>query len=156
MNDNKNSADDISALFAVPDELIAEYKELSAKLPDAEVAVRAALWNYENAQARFTAVCARVNTAIHHGEDATSPALGRIIESERRRRDEVGGKLRRARDDLSNLRWRLESLTADVEQLRRAGDPPRLGGPLYEVVKRPAPQIPDPVIQMPLRAERVA
>jgi hypothetical protein len=56
---------------------------------------------------------------------------------ERKLRDAADAKLTRAEKELGNLRWRAQSLAADVAQLRKALGPSPFEALRLEVVPRP-------------------
>lgn len=134
-----NSTDDLAAFIAKRDEVAAELESVLAELPGAREAVKVASEAALQAGRRYNRIVSRVIQAQRDEHDGTAPALMRVIEGERRARDAVDAAHTRAKNEFSNLEWRVSCLRADVEQLDRVINPPPIGGRLVEVVKRPVP-----------------
>lgn len=141
-------------LTAQRDALERELNEALAQLPAAREAYERAFRGREDAQARFNAFVARVNRATAFGREhqVLSPALTNLLASERALYDAAGAAQTKAKLHLQNLQWIVECKNLDIEQIQKLVDPPRVGGPILEVVKRGAPALVDAdydVIQLP-------
>jgi hypothetical protein len=115
-------------------ELLAEHDKAAAGLAAAIAAHKDALAALEAAQSRHNAVLARAGRIAGNVQ---SRELGRLLETERQRYHDAQIRATHARLALSQLRWNLECLATDIEQLDGVLAPPPVR--LTEVVKRPVP-----------------
>jgi hypothetical protein len=113
---------DIAAARAELAELIAEHAALVARLPAAELAVKAAIRGHEDEQSRHNTVVMRCNQAA---TGVTSGAVRRLIEAQQAKYYAAQCALTRARNDLAQLRWDASCRSDDVNQLRALLDPPK-------------------------------
>jgi hypothetical protein len=115
-------------------ELLAEHARATADLPAAIAAHRDALTVLEAAQSRHNTVIARVGRIT---DNERSRELGRLLDTERQLYHDAQFLATQARLALSQLRWDLECLTADLAQLDGVLAPPPVR--LTEVATRPVP-----------------
>ena len=132
-----NSNPDLDVFIAKRDEIAQQLEAAVAELAPAREAVKVAAEAALQAGRRYNRVVSRVIQAQRDERDGTAPALMRVVEDERRARDAVDAAHTRAKNEFSNIDWRIACLRADIEQLDRVINPPR--GAVREVVKRPVP-----------------
>jgi hypothetical protein len=132
-------------------ELEAELAAVASSLPALRAAATEATEAAGLAQHRWANFLQRANLATRHGQDVASPALRQMLDDELQLMRRANGEATRARLLVENAEWAVSCRRDDLEQLDRIENPPREGGPLYEVVKRPLPTSIDDfeVITMP-------
>jgi hypothetical protein len=141
-------ADEIGALFAsARDAILAEIAGVQAALPGARERLAAAREKALDEGRRLNAINGRIVAAARNSPGGTAPALVRLFDEARRRRDIVDAAEVRARMDLAELERRVASLADDLSQADRALN----GVPLEhrpEVIKRPTPgpEFVDPIV----------
>jgi hypothetical protein len=81
-----------------------------------------------DARERFNSFCARYNAVTRGG--AASLALERMLDTERRARDDANIAATRAKRALETAEWRASCAQTDLFQLNRAENPPPLELPI--------------------------
>jgi hypothetical protein len=132
-------------------ELEAELAEVASSLPALRAAAATAKEAAEFAQHRYANFLQRAHLATRHGQDEASPALRQMLDDELQLMRKANGAASLARQLLENAEWAASCRRDDLEQLDKLENPPRVGGPMYEVVKRPLPTSIDDfeIIQLP-------
>ncbi|HJU18589.1 MAG TPA: hypothetical protein VJ770_19225 [Stellaceae bacterium] len=131
--------DEIKALFIEKREQVrAELEAILAARPAAHQDLAEARKAAHAEGVRFNRIAGRITVAVRNTDYGTAPALAEAFEEARRRLNQAEARAERARRDVANLEWRLQSLRDDLEQIERAITPPQLEH-RPEVVKRPLP-----------------
>jgi hypothetical protein len=134
-------------------ELEAELAEVASGLPALRAAAATAKEAAELAQHRYGNFVKRANLATRHGQDEASPALRQMLDDELQLMRRANGAASLARQVLENAEWAASCRRDDLDQLDKLENPPKVGGPIYEVARRPGPVETDAdIIVFPARA----
>ena len=143
-----SKSSDFPEFEAKRDEIAAQLEAALAELPSAREAVKVAAAEALAAGRHYNAIASRVLHA-QRSADATAPALVRIVDEALALRNDADAAHTRAKSALANIEWRVSCLRDDHDQLDRLINPPPMGGPRIEVVKRappPGPATVDPIV----------